>query len=119
MHDSFGDGWQTKGNGGPGISITIDGVETQVGMCSPYEAQDFDCTPWPDDIDDPTAEFFDATAFVTIPVGSEVATWVFPGDTFSEISFEIFAPDGSLLFQAGTGETAPGLLPFILCANNM
>ena len=114
MHDSFGDGWQTQGNGGPGIQVTIDGEITEVGMCTPYEANDYDCSPWPDGID-PTSEFFDATAIVTIPVGTEEATWNFPGDNYGEISFEVYAPDGSLLLAVGVGEGVPGLLPIILC----
>jgi len=117
MHDSYGDGWQTDGgNGGSGITIDIDGVIIEIGMCTPYEANDYDCTPWPDDTTDPTSEFTDATAIVTIPEGAQSAIWFFPGDTYGEISFEVYGPDGSLLFAGAQGETGPGILPITLCA---
>src|SRR5690606_35619124 len=45
MQDSYGDGWQTNGgNGGDGITIDIDGVIIEIGMCTPYEANDYDCS---------------------------------------------------------------------------
>ncbi|MBT8304918.1 MAG: hypothetical protein KJP09_10645 [Bacteroidia bacterium] len=131
MHDSYGDGWQTDdGNGGSGITVDItlaDGSTTQVevGMCSPYggAAGTFndnnadpptgctliDCTPT-------NACWTDATATVTIPVGASGANWTFPGDQYGEISFEVYAPDGSLLFASGgPGDQGPGLLPVTFC----
>ncbi len=118
MHDTFGDGWQTNdGNGGDGIHVDIDGTIVVVGMCSPYggsntgsemdESQGL-CTP---------NNGFDATAYVTIPPGTESATWTFPGDTYGEISFEIYGPNDELLLAVGVGEGTPGLLPVTLCAN--
>ncbi len=130
MHDSFGDGWQTDGgNGGPGIQVVVDGVTLEVGMCSPYGGSALGtflengagtgCTTWPASVSDPTSEWFEATATITIPVGAQEAVWSFPGDSFGEISFEIFAPDGSLLFDSGgIGNTSAGLLPIALCAIN-
>ena len=108
MHDTYGDGWQTdNGSAGAGLTITIDGVDTEVGLCSQWAASDFDCTP---------TDGYEGTATVTIPVGAESATWFFPGDAYAEISFEVYAPDGSLLLAVGIGEGTPGLLPITLCA---
>jgi len=120
MHDSYGDGWQTNtGGGGNGIQVTVDGVVIEVGMCSPYEAAPYDCTPWPASVTDPTSEWTDATATVTIPVGAQEATWFFPGDQYGEISFEVYAPNGDLAFASGApGETSGGLLPIAVCASN-
>jgi hypothetical protein len=117
MHDSFGDGWQTNGgNGGNGIQVSIDGQITEIGMCSPYESSPYNCTAWSTDPNfNPESDFTDATAFVTIPEGTLEATWSFPGDAYSEISFEVYAPDGTLLLAVGTGEGAPGLLPLTNC----
>ena len=112
MHDSYGDGWQTNdGNAGDGISVDIDGVITLVGMCSAYSTSTWlsgtECTP---------NDGYDASATVTVPVGAQSATWTFPGDQYGEISFEIYAPDGSLVFEGLQGETGPGLLPVTVCA---
>lgn len=111
MHDSYGDGWQTNdGNAGNGITVDIDGVIIEVGMCSAYATDTFlsgsDCTP---------NDGYDASAIVTIPVGAQGATWTFPGDQYGEISFEIYAPDGTLLYAAGVGEATSGLLPVTNC----
>jgi len=121
MHDSFGDGWQTNaGNGGDGIHVDIDGVITVVGMCSPYGGDNIGSEMDPDEgvcTGPASTSFFDATTFVTVPVGAESATWNFPGDTYGEIFFEVYAPDGSLVYASGgPGEAAPGLLPITVCA---
>jgi len=115
MHDSYGDGWQTDGgSGGSGIQVTIDGVITEVGLCSPYggAAGSF--------LDSTTAgctqnDGYDAETIVTIPVGAEQATWNFPGDKYGEIGFEVYGPQGQLLLASGFGEASPGLLPITLC----
>jgi len=125
MHDSYGDGWQTDaGNGGSGLTIDItlaDGTEIQeeVGMCSPYGSDNVGtfmdeslggCTG------PASTSFYDATATVTIPVGATAANWTFPGDNYGEISFEVYAPDGSLIFESGApGDQGPGLLPVTFC----
>ena len=116
MHDSYGDGWQTAGNGGPGISVTLtdaSGNETvvQFGMCSAYGDDSYlgfggDCT---------SNNGFDATTTVNVPAGSATAIWEFPGDVWGEMSFEIYAPNGDLLLAVGVGEGAPGLLPVTNC----
>jgi len=107
MHDSYGDGWQTNsGSGGNGIQVTIDGVVTEVGMCSPYTSSPYDCTP---------NDGYDAETVVNIPVGTVEATWNFPGDQYGEIAFEVFGPNGAKLLAVGFGEGTPGLLPVVLC----
>jgi len=44
MYDNYGDGWQT-GNYAYGLSVDIDGVLTQVAMCSQWGTYEFDCEP--------------------------------------------------------------------------
>jgi hypothetical protein len=119
MHDSYGDGWQTDGgNGGNGITVTLtdaNGNESVVefGMCTPYGDGSFldtgNCTG------PASTNFFDATTTVTVPAGTSTAIWNNPGDRYGEISFEIYAPDGSLLLAVGEGEGTPGLLPVTNC----
>lgn len=103
MHDSWGDGWQTVGDGGPGLTATIldvSGSESvaEVGMCSQFGTNDgsflFDgaCV---------LGDGFDAADNVQIPPGSVDAIWSFPGDRFGEISFEIYLPNGNLLYESG------------------
>lgn len=113
MHDIYGDGWQTNGgNGGNGIKLILDGVVvSEFGMCSPYEDSPYACSGEP-----ATSGFTDASTTVTIPEGTEVAIWEFPGDAYGEISFEIYGPNGELLLESGTGEAASGPLTVILCA---
>lgn len=112
MHDSYGDGWQTDDpNGGSGITVVttnVDGEESVIefGMCSPYASAagtflgDGACTG------PASTSFFDATT--TIEITSDVvgAVWNFPGDNWGEISFEIYKPDGTLLYAAGIDEPA-------------
>jgi len=112
MHDTYGDGWQTNGgNGGDGIQVTVDGVVMEVGMCSAYDDGSFlatgDCAP---------NDGYDAEGIITIPEGSEDASWYFPGDAYGEISFEIYGPTGDLLWAVGVGEGGEGSLPVVLCA---
>ena len=117
MHDNYGDGWQSSGNGGPGITVTLtdaSGAETVVefGMCSAYADASFlglggaDCVP---------NDGSNATTTVTVPAGTGTAIWEFPGDAYGEISFEIYAPNGDLLLAVGEGEGSPGLLPVTNC----
>lgn len=112
MHDSYGDGWQTNGgNGGDGIQVTVDGVVMQVGLCTPYGDGSWldvgECTP---------NDGYDGEGIITIPEGSEDASWYFPGDAYGEISFEIYGPTGTLLWAVGVGEAGAGSLPVVLCA---
>jgi hypothetical protein len=116
MHDSYGDGWQTNGgNGGAGITVTLtdaSGNESVVefGMCTAYADGSFlntgNCTP---------NGGYDASTVVTVPAGTATAIWENPGDQYGEISFEIYAPDGTLLLAVGLGEGTPGLLPVTNC----
>jgi hypothetical protein len=124
MFDTYGDGWQTNGgNGGDGITVTLtDGSGNvsvvEFGMCTPYGDGSFldvgACTPCPAGISC-TADFTSASTTVTIPAGTATAIWEFPGDRYGEISFDIYAPDGTLLLAVGTGEGVPGLLPVTNC----
>ncbi|MCB0373565.1 MAG: hypothetical protein KDD31_11185 [Muricauda sp.] len=114
MHDSYGDGWQTDdGNGGSGITVTLgDGTVIEIGLCSPYGAAagtflgGADCT---------ANDGYDGSATVTIPAGTSEANWSFPGDRYGEISFEVYAPDGTLLLAVGEGEGVAGLLAVTNC----
>ena len=111
MTDSYGDGWQTTsgGDGGQGLEIDMDGVITSVAMCSQWGTYDFACTP--------TSDGYSATAIVTIPVGTESATWTFPGDYYGEIGFEITGPNGQVAYSAlDPGTATVGLLPVAICA---
>jgi hypothetical protein len=110
MHDSYGDGWQTNdGSGGDGIQVTLDdGTVLEVGLCNPYVASGFDCTPT-------NAAGTDGTGTVTIPTGTITASWNFPGDQYGEISFEIYGPDGTQVYVSPQG-AAGGILPIVLCA---
>ena len=122
MFDSFGDGWQTDtGSGGSGIKVDIDGTIVTVGMCSPYGGSNIgtDMDPANGVCTGPASlSFYEATATVTVGVGTESATWSFPGDQYGEIAFDIYAPDDSLVLSVGTGEGVAGLLPVTVCATN-
>jgi hypothetical protein len=114
MHDTYGDGWQTNdGNGGNGIQISLileDGSEAmlEVGMCSLYQVDYPDCE---------AGDGYEAQINATIPDGAQSAEWYFPGDTYGEISFEIYAPTGEILFASGApGATGSGSLPVVKCA---
>lgn len=116
MTDSYGDGWQTTtGGGGEGLTVYIDQTIAMVGLCSPYgsAAGSFlesgagtGCTE---------NDGYMGSGTITIPTGTNSASWEFPGDAYGEIGFEVYAPDGSLLYSAGAGETGPGLLPITFC----
>lgn len=108
MIDTFGDGWQTTGdNGGDGMTLSVDGVVTEFGMCTPYEASPYECTEGPES----------ASTTVVIPDGTQVAEWYFPGDAYGEISFKITAPDGSIYNwdSAVDGALAAGIIDFKVC----
>jgi hypothetical protein len=114
MQDSFGDGWQTDaGNGGSGLKAILtlaDGSESivEVGMCSPYGSDNIGTAMDPDEgicTGPASTAFYSATAYVTIPEGTQLAVWQFPGDQYGEISFQIYGPAGNLLLDSGQ---APG-----------
>lgn len=107
MEDTYGDGWQTDdNNGGSGITITLDdGTVFEVGLCSPYMASDFDCTPGNV-----------GSAIVEIPAGTTTADWFFPGDAYGEIVFEIVTPNGNVAASGSPG-TAAGPIAIDFCVN--
>jgi hypothetical protein len=117
MYDNYGDGWQT-GNYAHGISIDMDGVVTEVAMCSQWGTYEFPCVP--------TSDGYYAQATVEVPVGTGTANWSFEGDQYGEIAFVVTAPDGSIAFSGPSGQnpptaddygtTAGGLLPIAVCA---
>ena len=106
MQDTYGDGWQTTtGDGGPGITVTLnDGSVQEIGLCSPYETLAFDCFP----------SDTDGTQTITIPVGTTSAVWNFPGDNWGEIEFQIYAPSGNLIASYTAGSAA-GEIALNLC----
>jgi len=107
MQDSYGDGWQTTtANGGPGITVTLNTGEVfEVGLCTPYEANTYVCTP----------ELSSGSATITMPSGVETADWFFPGDNWGEISFQIIAPSGNTVASYGAGSPA-GPIVIDFCA---
>lgn len=127
MHDVFGDGWQTDVSlGGSGMTATlldVDGNETVVefGMCSPYGGDNLGTflDPATGACTGPAStSFFDATATVEVPSGTVDVIWNFPGDFYGEISFEIYLPNGNLLFASGGPgdlDTAPLELAVSYC----
>ncbi|MFV8839443.1 hypothetical protein [Salinimicrobium soli] len=107
MTDSYGDGWQTtNGDAGEGITVEVDGVKiAEIGLCSPYAASAFTCT-------DDSSE---GETTVTIPEGSLFAKWVFPGDWWGEIGYEIYDPNGVLVASAKAGEGEAGTIDVQAC----
>ena len=93
MQDSYGDGWQ-----GDGIKVTFDGGPRDaevvyIDMLSSYDGGP-GCCSWTD-----------STETLNVPVGTEGFAWEYMGDDYpGEVSFQIYAPDGSLLgAYAGIG----------------
>lgn len=107
MADSYGDGWQTTSNsGGPGLTCTLSTGEVfEVGLCTPYEANTFNCIN----------ELSSGSDTITIPDGVETAEWFFPGDFWGEISFSIVAPSGNVVAEFGPGSPA-GVFEIDYCA---
>jgi hypothetical protein len=105
MQDSYGDGWQ-----GSGIEVDVDGVIQHASLCNEWGAAVPGCLgSYPGNTS--------GSVTINIPVGTESATWSYGGDSYaSEVSFQIYAPDGSLILSVGQGEGAAGLLPVAVCA---
>ncbi|AXG67900.1 hypothetical protein KORDIASMS9_00082 [Kordia sp. SMS9] len=106
MQDSYGDGWQptTSGGGGPGITVTLsDGTVFEIGLCTPYEDPGYACT----------AGSSAGTVVITIPAGVS-GDWVFNGDFWGEMSFQITGPSGSTVATATAGSSA-GPIALNLC----
>ena len=105
MQDSYGDGWQ-----GSGIEVDVDGVIQHASLCNEWGAAVPGCLgSYPGNTS--------GSVTINIPVGTESATWSYGGDSYAgEVSFQIYAPDGSLILSVGQGEGAAGLLPVAVCA---
>ena len=103
MQDSYGDGWQ-----GDGIKVTLsggpaDGQVTYIDMLSSYSGGP------------PCCSWSSATQTLTVPAGTEGFTWEYTGDSYpGEVTFQIYAPDGSLLGAYGPGQ-GPGTLTILNC----
>jgi len=124
MFDVFGDGWQTTdGDSGDGIQITLDDGASviEVGMCSYWAGNSFECTTWPagqgpDECGSPYCFKGPVEAIVTIPEGTQKMSWYFPGDAYGEIKFEVLAPNGAVLFSSGDyGELDAGEIEVVNC----
>jgi len=102
MQDSYGDGWQ-----GDGIKVTFDGGPRSgevvyIDMLSSYSGGPA-CCSWTD-----------STETLTVPEGTEGFAWEYTGDSYpGEVSFQIYAPDGSLLLSASN--PSPGSLTILNC----
>ncbi|MCH2194135.1 hypothetical protein [Kordia sp.] len=106
MQDSYGDGWQptTSGGGGPGITITLsNGTVFEIGLCTPYEDPGYPCTPG----------VSSGSITITIPDGVS-GDWVFNGDFWGEMSYQITGPSGSTVATATAGSAA-GPIALNLC----
>jgi hypothetical protein len=106
MQDSYGDGWQ-----GDGIEITLTdaaGVDTVVyaDMLSSYDGG----------APSGSALAFADTVVIDVPNGTDLAIWNYTGDSYpGEVSFQVYAPDGTLLLSIGQDEGTPGLIPVTNC----
>jgi hypothetical protein len=102
MQDSYGDGWQ-----GDGIKVTFDGGPRNaevvyIDMLSSYSGGPA-CCGWTD-----------STETLNVPAGTEGFAWEYTGDSYpGEVSFQIYAPDGSLLLSASN--PSPGSLTILNC----
>jgi hypothetical protein len=103
IHDSWGDGWQGKG-----ILVTVDGVEQYIALCSTWGTFEQEgCL-------DGGGENRNDTYELVIPDGTQSWSWVWTGDSYpGECSFEIYKPDGTILFSKASPEE--GILPVINC----
>ena len=122
MHDTYGDGWQTdNGNGGSGMTVSLTDVDGNVsviefGMCSPWGDGAGTFLGGGDCQGPASLSFYDATALIQIPPETVDAVWNFPGDWWGEISFEIYAPNGNLLYASGgPGDQEAGELSISYC----
>ena len=102
MQDSYGDGWQ-----GDGIKVTFDGGPrggevVYIDMLSSYSGGPA-CCGWTD-----------SSETLNVPVGTEGFAWEYTGDSYpGEVSFQIYAPDGSLLLAQTS--PSPGSLTILNC----
>ena len=102
MQDSYGDGWQ-----GDGIKVTFDGGPRDaevvyIDMLSSYSGGPA-CCGWTS-----------SSETLNVPVGTQGFAWEYTGDSYpGEVSFQIYAPDNSLLLSAAN--PAPGSLTILNC----
>ena len=102
MQDSYGDGWQ-----GDGIKVTFDGGPrggevVYIDMLSSYSGGPA-CCGWTD-----------SSETLNVPAGTEGFAWEYTGDSYpGEVSFQIYAPDGSLLLAQSS--PSPGSLTILNC----
>lgn len=102
MQDSYGDGWQ-----GDGIKVTFDGGPrggevVYIDMLSSYSGGPA-CCGWTS-----------SSETLNVPVGTEGFAWEYTGDSYpGEVSFQIYAPDGSLLLAQSS--PSPGSLTILNC----
>ena len=102
MQDSYGDGWQCDG-----IKVTFDGGPRSgeivfIDMLSSYSGGPA-CCGWTS-----------SSETLNVPVGTQGFAWEYTGDSYpGEVSFQIYAPDNSLLLSAAN--PAPGSLTILNC----
>ena len=108
MQDSYGDGWQSDG-----IEVNVDGVIQLASICGYWgDFTPTGCVPVAFN-----SGGVSASATISIPVGAESAIWTYYGDAWpGEVSFQIYAPDGSLVYDHAQGAGGSGLLPVAVCA---
>tara|TARA_B110000503_G_scaffold69603_1_gene108467 strand:+ start:211 stop:1068 length:858 start_codon:yes stop_codon:yes gene_type:complete len=100
MQDSYGDGWQ-----GDGIKVTFDGgprdgEEVFIGLLSEYAPGGVPISNGSDTLN--------------VPEGTVGFAWEYSGDSYpGEVSFQIYAPDGSLL--GSYAAIGPGSLTILNC----
>ncbi len=108
MQDSYGDGWQSNG-----IVVNVDGVEQVASLCGYWG----DFTPTGCQAVPFNAAGVSGSVTINIPPLAESAIWTYTGDAWpSEVSFQIYAPDGSLIYNHAQGAGGSGLLPIAVCA---
>ena len=94
MEDSWGDGWQ-----GEGIIVDIDGVTTNATLCD---------QSWGGAVVDGCISGASGTAIIDVPAGTQSLSWTLASDSWpGERYFEIYAPNGDLLYVGG-GATDTG-----------
>ena len=106
MVDSYGDGWQ-----GGGISVNIDGTVVYATICDEWGTALPGClgTGYPNNTG--------GTVTITIPPGTVSAIWDYAGDAWpGEVSFQIYAPDGTMIINVPPGGIPAQLLPVAVCA---
>jgi hypothetical protein len=100
MQDSYGDGWQ-----GDGIKVTFDGgprdgEEVFIGLLSQYDPGGVPISSGSDTLN--------------VPEGTNGFAWEFTGDAWpGEVTYQIYSPDGVLLYEAANGN--PGGLTVLNC----